>query len=61
LSDPFPWDAVIRLALSQWGLSPDALWRLTPREIASALRPARPAPLSADDLSALLARFPDEP
>jgi uncharacterized phage protein (TIGR02216 family) len=48
------------LGLGRWGLAPDAFWRLTPREIAGALGAfARKAAPDADDLAALMRRFPD--
>lgn len=43
-------------------LSPDAFWRMTPRELAaamSALLPPPPDHLARGDLEALMARFPD--
>jgi uncharacterized phage protein (TIGR02216 family) len=43
-------------------LAPDAFWRMTPRELAHAIRAVRGpavAPLARADLDDLLARFPD--
>ena len=43
-------------------LAPDAFWRMTPRELAAAVRallPPAPERLSRPDLAALMARFPD--
>lgn len=43
-------------------LSPDAFWRMTPRELAaamSALLPPSAGHLPRGDLEALMARFPD--
>lgn len=43
-------------------LSPDAFWRMTPRELAAAiaaLLPAPAGPLPRAGLEALMARFPD--
>ncbi|MFG1213260.1 rcc01693 family protein [Xanthobacter flavus] len=43
-------------------LSPDAFWRMTPRELAaalSALLPTAPEAIDRAGLSALMARFPD--
>jgi uncharacterized phage protein (TIGR02216 family) len=43
-------------------LSPDAFWRMTPRELAlamGALAPAPAPPLTRAELLALAARFPD--
>jgi uncharacterized phage protein (TIGR02216 family) len=45
-------------------LAPDAFWRMTPRELAQAIRAVRGpsvAPLARADLDDLLARFPDTP
>lgn len=53
------WAAPLRLALSL-GLPPDAFWRLSLKEW-RALTEAPPAPvLGRADLSALIARYPDE-
>lgn len=53
------WAAPLRLALSL-GLSPEAFWRLSLKEW-RALTETPPAPvLSRADLSALIARYPDE-
>lgn len=47
-------------AFGAWRLSPEAFWRLSPREIAAALGAfARPDALDQDDLAALMRRFPD--
>ncbi|MFS8039220.1 rcc01693 family protein [Xanthobacter sp. AM11] len=43
-------------------LAPDAFWRMTPRELAAAVRALLPVPrdaLSRTDLDALMRRFPD--
>jgi len=43
-------------------LSPDAFWRMTPRELAAAieaLAPPRAAPLARETFDALMRRFPD--
>ncbi|PZR32969.1 phage tail assembly chaperone [Caulobacter segnis] len=53
------WAAPLRLALSL-GLPPDAFWRLSLKEWRALTEaPAAPAPSRAD-LSALIARYPDE-
>ncbi|MBX6426734.1 MAG: phage tail assembly chaperone [Variibacter sp.] len=52
------------LGLGVLRLSPDAFWRMTPRELALALGaalPASPAPMRRSELAALLRRFPDGP
>jgi uncharacterized phage protein (TIGR02216 family) len=61
---PFPWERAIGLGLGVLRLSPDAFWRMTPRELALALDaifPAAPAPLSRGEFAALAGRFPDAP
>jgi uncharacterized phage protein (TIGR02216 family) len=43
-------------------LSPDAFWRMTPRELAAAIRalaPSRASPLERSTFDALMRRFPD--
>jgi uncharacterized phage protein (TIGR02216 family) len=43
-------------------LSPDAFWRMTPRELAAAITafaPPRAAPLARSTFDALMRRFPD--
>ncbi|MFC6494199.1 rcc01693 family protein [Ancylobacter dichloromethanicus] len=59
---PFPWGEAMALGFGRLRLSSHAFWRLTPRELAAALRafagPAR-APLDRTGLGALMARFPD--
>ncbi|WP_149575060.1 rcc01693 family protein [Xanthobacter oligotrophicus] len=59
---PFPWAAAMGAGFGLLRLSPDAFWRMTPRELAaavSALLPPAPDHLSRPDLSALMKRFPD--
>lgn len=61
-SAPFPWARALAIGLGVLRLSPEAFWRMTPREFAAALRglygePATPIDRAA--LDALLARFPD--
>ena len=45
------------------GLSPQALWSMTPRELAAALRgrlgPRLEGPPTRDDVAAMMHRFPD--
>ncbi len=61
---PFPWDAVLAFCLGELGLSPRAVWRSTPREIALMIRGRRGGdgtirrPTEAD-FADLLDRFPD--
>lgn len=59
---PFPWSEAIGFGLGVLRLAPDAFWRMTPRELAHAIRAVRgpaAAPLARDELDALMARFPD--
>lgn len=34
---PFPWQAAMQFGLGVLKLSPDAFWRMTPRELAAAM------------------------
>ena len=59
---PFPWSAAMGAGFGLLRLSPDAFWRMTPRELAaavSALLPAQSGPLPRAGFDALMARFPD--
>jgi uncharacterized phage protein (TIGR02216 family) len=59
---PFPWNEAIGFALGVLRLSPDAFWRMTPRELAHAIRAVRGATPSSPtraEFDALLRRFPD--
>ena len=58
----FPWAEALAIGLGTLRLSPDAFWRMTPREFAAALRglygdPAPPFDRAAFD--ALREKFPD--
>ncbi|MCC6946948.1 MAG: phage tail assembly chaperone [Bradyrhizobiaceae bacterium] len=60
--EPFPWQQALAIGLGVLRLSPEAFWKMTPREFAAALRglygdPAPPLDRVAFD--ALMARFPD--
>ncbi len=60
MSARFDWPAVMRAGMQGLGLSPDALWRLTPAELLLMLGDAPDAaPLGRARLEALIARFPD--
>jgi uncharacterized phage protein (TIGR02216 family) len=59
---PFPWAEAMGFGFGVLRLAPDAFWRMTPRELAHAIRAVRGpavAPLARADLDDLLARFPD--
>lgn len=59
---PFPWNEAIGIGLGVLRLAPDAFWRMTPRELALALR-ARgigvAAPLGRATFADLMRRYPD--
>jgi uncharacterized phage protein (TIGR02216 family) len=59
----FPWREAIGFGLGTLRLSPDAFWRMTPRELACAIEAVRgvaPAPpLTRGALTDLMTRFPD--
>jgi uncharacterized phage protein (TIGR02216 family) len=58
---PFPWDEAIGFGLGVLKLSPDEFWRMTPRELALAVKALNPHPgaLGRADLTQLMKRFPD--
>jgi uncharacterized phage protein (TIGR02216 family) len=60
---PFPWERALAIGLGVLRLPPEQFWKMTPRELAAALRglygePA--APLDRASFDALVARFPDQ-
>lgn len=60
---PFPWDEAMQFGFGVLGHSPETFWRMTPRELAQAIRSLRGDALRPPDratLAALMARFPDE-
>jgi uncharacterized phage protein (TIGR02216 family) len=59
---PFPWQQAIGFGLGVLRLSPDAFWRMTPRELAYAIETVtgRTAPLDREGLAQLMKSFPDE-
>ena len=60
---PFPWEEAMQFGFGVLRLSPEAFWRLTPRELAQAVIAVRgPAatPIDRATLDALMQRFPDE-
>jgi len=59
---PFPWRQAMGFGFGILRLSPEAFWRMTPREFAAALDALGPPPSSALDrtaFDALRGRFPD--
>jgi uncharacterized phage protein (TIGR02216 family) len=58
---PFPWDDAIGFGLGVLKLSSDQFWRMTPRELALAVRALnpQPRPLDRTALTQLMQRFPD--
>lgn len=60
--NPFPWDAAIGFGLGVLKLAPDAFWRMTPRELAHAIRAVRGtqvSPLMRNEFDALMRAHPD--
>jgi len=61
---PFPWNEAIGFGLGVLRLPPEAFWRMTPRELAHAVRALRgdaALPITRPELDALAALFPDQP
>lgn len=59
---PFPWRAAMGFGLGVLRLSPDAFWRMTPRELAAAIAAVRgplATPPARADLDRLMQAFPD--
>lgn len=59
---PFPWAAAMQFGFGVLRLPPAAFWRMTPRELASAIAGARGGhapPLDRGALDALMRRYPD--
>jgi uncharacterized phage protein (TIGR02216 family) len=59
---PFPWTQAMQFGFGVLHLSPDAFWRMTPRELAHAIAVVRgraPAPIERGDFDALMKKFPD--
>lgn len=62
MTRPFPWDEAIGFGLGILKLPPEAFWKMTPRELALAIRAVTGrsgVPLARDTLDALMRRFPD--
>lgn len=59
---PFPWDEAIGFGLGVLRLAPEQFWRMTPRELACAMRAVRgdvtPA-LRRAEFAELMKRYPD--
>jgi uncharacterized phage protein (TIGR02216 family) len=59
---PFAWDRAIGFGLGILRLSPEAFWRMTPRELAHAIAAVtgtHAAPIDRASLLRLMRRFPD--
>lgn len=59
---PFPWADAIGFGFGVLRLSPDAFWRMTPRELAHAVRVRNGVsvmPIGRASLLDLMTRFPD--
>lgn len=60
---PFPWDDVMAFGLGVLGLAPEVFWKMTPAELAAAVRGrqgvARSGPPARADLETMMQRFPD--
>ncbi|ODT68566.1 MAG: hypothetical protein ABS75_20075 [Pelagibacterium sp. SCN 63-23] len=59
---PFPWSEAMRFGLGVLRLPPEAFWKMSPRELASAwgaLAGDRPAPPDRRSLDRLMEHFPD--
>ncbi|WP_375411228.1 rcc01693 family protein [uncultured Bradyrhizobium sp.] len=62
MTKPFPWDEAMQFGFGVLHLSPDAFWKMTPRELAQAIIAVRgrlASPLARRDLDALMQAFPD--
>jgi uncharacterized phage protein (TIGR02216 family) len=60
---PFPWEQAIGFGLGILRLTPEAFWRMTPRELAHAIEAvvgARPRPMDRDRFADLMRRYPDQ-
>jgi uncharacterized phage protein (TIGR02216 family) len=59
---PFPWKQAMGFGIGVLRLSPDAFWRMTPRELSAAIEAVSGAraPLDRAALSDLMRRYPDE-
>jgi len=61
---PFPWDRALAFGFGVLRLAPGQFWRMTPRELAAAIRGLfgeSEAPFDRAALDELLDRYPDQP
>lgn len=59
---PFPWREAMQFGLGVLRLSPDAFWKMSPRELAAAWTAVvgeRAGSMDRPGLEALMERFPD--
>jgi uncharacterized phage protein (TIGR02216 family) len=61
MSEPFPWDEAIGFGIGVLGLSSEDFWRLTPRELARALKARNPrgGALTRAAFAQLMEKYPD--
>ena len=59
---PFPWREAMGFGLGVLRLPPEQFWRMTPRELAAAIRAVAGTrePLTRATFNELLKRFPDD-
>jgi uncharacterized phage protein (TIGR02216 family) len=61
---PFPWREAMAFGLGRLGLSGEAFWRMTPRELAAAIEGyfgRAGAPIGRAAFEQLAERYPDKP
>jgi len=58
---PFPWSEAIGFGLGILRLSPEAFWKMTPRELSLAIAAAtgRSAPIERGTFEQMMTRYPD--
>ena len=59
---PFPWAEAMQFGFGVLHLSPEAFWKMTPRELAHAIIAVRgraPVPIERGSFDALMKAFPD--
>ena len=60
---PFPWAEAMQFGFGVLHLSPEAFWKMTPRELAHAITAVRgraPAAIGRTEFDALMKAFPDQ-